>query len=306
MARQSLVTKVGEADINLLRIFKSVVESRGLSAAETELNIGRSTISKYLSNLEIRLGLKLCNRGPGGFSLTEDGAKVLAAAERLLLSVSDFQSEVNEIKQDLVGRIHVALFDQCASNPDSHLARAISTFNVLAPDVQIELSLEPPNVIETKLLSGDVDVGIIAEHRVSKSLNYVPIYTENMYLFCGQGHPFFDRDQANLTLDDVRAARYAGISVNSPNLKFGQSLKLRRAAKVQSEHALSILILSGRYIGFLPDHFTRSFVEQGQMKMILPEMLHYRATFSAVNRRSPEPPRITQTFLQTLVKEHSR
>ncbi|MCL6283243.1 LysR family transcriptional regulator [Ruegeria sp. 2012CJ41-6] len=306
MARQSLVTKVGEADINLLRIFRSVVESGGLSAAETELNIGRSTISKYLSNLEIRLGLKLCNRGPGGFSLTEDGSKVLAAADRLLLSVSDFQAEVNEIKQDLVGRIHVALFDQCASNPDSHLARSIRTFNLLAPDVQIELSLEPPNVIEARLISGDVDVGILAEHRVSKSLNYVPIYTENMYLFCGQGHPFFDRDQASLTLDDIRATRYAGISVNSPNLHVGQTLKLRRAAKVQSEHALSILILSGRYLGFLPDHLTKSFVEQGQMKMLLPEQLNYRATFSAVNRRSPEPNRITHAFLQTLVNEHSR
>ena len=127
-----------------------------------------------------------------------------------------------------------------------------------------------------------------------------------MYLFCGQGHPFFDRDQAVLTLDEIRTSRYAGISVNSPNLHVGQSLKLRRAAKVQSEHALSILILSGRYLGFLPDHLTKSFVEQGQMKMILPERLNYRATFSAVNRRSPEPNRITQAFLQTLVNEHSQ
>ncbi|MEM7318323.1 MAG: LysR family transcriptional regulator [Pseudomonadota bacterium] len=305
MARQSLVLNVGEADINLLRIFKSVVECGGLSAAETDLNIGRSTISKYLSNLEIRLGLKLCNRGPGGFSLTEDGEKVLIAAEKLLVSVLDFQSEVNEIKQNLAGTIHVALFDLCASNPASRLDRAISKFNEIAPDVQINLSLEPPNIIESKLISGQLDVGIIAENRTSKSLNYEPIYGESMYLFCGQGHPFFDCDHSGLSLDDIRAANYAGISVNSPNLHVGQSLQLRRSAKVQSEHALTILILSGRYIGFLPDHLASEFVNQGLMKMVLPDRLNYRATFAAATRHHPELNRITKVFLETLVREHA-
>ena len=67
MRRETLATRIGDTDIRLLRIFKTVVESGGLSAAEIELNIGKSTISKHISDLELRLDLKLCNRGPAGF-----------------------------------------------------------------------------------------------------------------------------------------------------------------------------------------------------------------------------------------------
>ncbi len=64
MARKALVKNLGDIDIRLLRIFKIVAECGGLAASEFELNIGRSTISKHISDLETRLGMKLCNRGP--------------------------------------------------------------------------------------------------------------------------------------------------------------------------------------------------------------------------------------------------
>ncbi len=305
MARKSLVKNIGDADLKLLRIFKSVAESGGLAAAETELNIGRSTISKHLSDLEYRLDLRLCNRGPAGFSLTVDGRKVLDAAEGLLESVANFRAEVNEIKHNLVGTIRISMFDQCASNPESRLGASINAFNKLAPDVEIELSQELPTTIEAMVISGHTDIGLIAEHRISPSLDYTPLYGEDMYLYCSSKHPLFGRDPGSLSMEEVRAARYAGISVNCPNLYVGQKLRLRRAAKVQSEQALSVLILSGRYTGFLPDHLAKEFVKRGEVQAILPEKINYRASFSAVTRRSPDPHRITKIFLETLVKTHA-
>lgn len=304
MARTSLVTNIGDADLKLLRIFKSVVDSGGLSAAETELNIGRSTISKHVADLELRLDLKLCNRGPAGFSLTDDGQRVLEAADRLLASVSDFRGEISEIKQNLAGTIRISLFDLCAWNPESRIARAISSFNRMAPDVEIELSQEPPNVIESMVISGNIDVGIIAEHRISPSLKYSALYGENMILYCGKGHPFFERSVSSISMAEVKEVNYAGISVNSPNLHIGQKLKFRRAAKVQSEHALIMLILSGSYLGFLPDHLAHDFVRRGMLKPIYKEETRYRVEFSAVTRRTPEPNRITNLFVRTLERMH--
>ncbi|NOE27229.1 LysR family transcriptional regulator [Ruegeria sp. HKCCD6157] len=306
MSRNKLDTRIGDTDIRLLRVFKTVAESGGITAAEIELNIGKSTISKHLSDLELRLGLKLCNRGPSGFSLTEDGEKVLAAAEDLLISVAQFRTEVNEVKQQLAGSIRVALFDQCTTNPEAQLARTIHKFNEAAPAVHIELSLEPPNVIETMVITGHLDVGIIALHRPSASLDYTPLYGENMFLYCGQEHPLFDRSDPELKLSVLRKFNYAGLNVNSPNLIVGQQLGFRRAAKVQNEQALVILILSGRYLGFLPDHLAQEFVEQGLMKQVLPKEIKYRTRFAAVARKQPAPTRVAKLFLETLVKVHSQ
>ena len=302
---KSLIARIGEADLKLLRVFKTVAESGGLSAAEAELNIGRSTISKYVADLELRLSLKLCDRGPAGFALTEDGRKVLEAADRLLDSVSKFQLEVNEIRRNLAGEIRIALFDQCASNPEAQIDRAIYKFNQAAPEVDVQLSVEPPNVIETKLIGGQLDIGVIAKHRSSDSLEYLPLYGENMFLYCGSGHRFFDQCDSKLSLEDVRAAYYAGINVTSPNLEVGRRLKLRRAANVQSEQALTILILSGVYVGFLPDHLSRDYVRRDLMRVVLPDQLFYRAEFAAAVRRSPAPNRIARLFLKTLAQEHA-
>ncbi|OED49606.1 LysR family transcriptional regulator [Leisingera sp. S232] len=305
MNRASRVKHIADADLKLLRVFKAVAESGGLAAAETELNIGKSTISKYIADLELRLDLKLCNRGPAGFSLTDDGVKVLKSAEDLLNSVSDFRAEVNEIKQQLAGTIRIALFDQCASNPEAFLAGAIRTFNKAAPSVEIDLSLEPPNVIESMVIGGELDIGILALHRPSPSLEYMPLYGENMFLYCGKGHPFFDLDHSGLTLADVQAMNYAGIRVSSPNLHVGQTLGFRRAAKVQNEQALAILIMSGSYLGFLPDHLAAGFVGSGLMRKVLPREACYRSQFAAVTRKRPAATRITKLFLKTLVAAHS-
>ena len=50
---------VQQADLRLLRVFQTIVQSGGISAAEIALDVGRSTISRQLSDLELRLGMKL-------------------------------------------------------------------------------------------------------------------------------------------------------------------------------------------------------------------------------------------------------
>ena len=45
-------------DFKLLKVFKAVVEAGGFSAAQNELNVGLAAISKQISDLEIRIGMR--------------------------------------------------------------------------------------------------------------------------------------------------------------------------------------------------------------------------------------------------------
>ena len=74
--RPDPLAQVSDFDIRLLKIYRSVVECGGFSAAENVLGIGRSAISQQMNDLEQRLGLRLCQRGRAGFSLTEEGREV--------------------------------------------------------------------------------------------------------------------------------------------------------------------------------------------------------------------------------------
>ena len=76
--------QLSDMDLRLLRVFRSVVECGGMAAAGLELNIGVSTVSRHIKDLEIRLGLTLCRRGRAGFALSDEGQQIYAETLRLL------------------------------------------------------------------------------------------------------------------------------------------------------------------------------------------------------------------------------
>ncbi|MDN3683724.1 LysR family transcriptional regulator [Vibrio sinaloensis] len=76
------------------------------SAAETELNISRSTISIHISNLESRLNLILCRRGRSGFALTEEGVVVYEATVKLLGELEDFSKHHQPLRHSTFRKPH--------------------------------------------------------------------------------------------------------------------------------------------------------------------------------------------------------
>ena len=59
--------QISNLDLGLLRVFVAVTRSGGFSAARTELNVGQPTISNKIADLELRLGMRLCDREEADF-----------------------------------------------------------------------------------------------------------------------------------------------------------------------------------------------------------------------------------------------
>ncbi len=305
MNKRALVSSLGDVDIRLLRIFVTVTECGGFAASELELNIGRSTISKYIADLETRIGLRLCHRGPSGFALTPEGDMVLDATRRLLSKIDSFQSEIDNIHSNLAGTLRLGIFDQSSTNPEAQLHMAIRKFHDDAPDVTLEIVLETPSVLESRLLDGSLDAIIAPIYRQSSSLSYRPLYTETMTLYCGEDHPLFGcpADTTPESLD-LASQTYAGYSFNSPNMMAGRDLGLVRSARVKEEEALALLIQSGRYIGYLANHVAETFFAKGKVWPLSPAHTSYKTVFGVVTRRKPEPDRKTARFVECLVDVH--
>ncbi|MEM9638108.1 MAG: LysR family transcriptional regulator [Pseudomonadota bacterium] len=305
MAKRALLRSLSDVDIRLIRVFIAVTECGGFAASELELNIGRSTISKHISDLELRIGLKLCNRGPAGFSLTPEGEQVLEAAHVLLASLDSFQAHIDNIHTHLTGTLRLGLFDQSTTNPNARVHEAIQLFDESAPEVAFEIALDPPAVLEARVTDGTLDIAIVPIHRQSSVLQYTPLYEEHMTLYCGEGHPLFGVPETARAQDlDLAQYKYAGYAFNSPNMKAGQTLGIRRAARVQEEEALSLLIQSGRYLGYLADHVAETFLRKGAVRPVAPQDTGYSSTFAAIIRRKPEPTRKTEEFLNCLISAH--
>lgn len=304
MVKKALLGQVSDSEIRLLRIFKAVVECGGLSAAELELNIGRSTVSRHLKDLEARLGLVLCRRGRAGFALTPDGQRVYDGAQRLLDAMDGFRNDVREMHAELVGTLAIGLFDKTITNPESRLSQAIGDFGAVAPGVSLDITVASLNEIESGVIDGRLHLGLVPDHRRSDSLDYLELFDEAMYLYCGREHPLFGRDHAALGWDELQACDHAALAFHSPNMEATHRLNLRRQATASDQEAIALLILSGRYVGFLPDHYAADFERRGLVQRIAHPECRYDVRFVAITRRSPGPSRPVRAFLDALAAAH--
>ena len=302
--KRALLGQLSDMDLRLLQVFRSVVECGGMAAAELELNIGTSTISRHVKDLETRLGLVLCRRGRAGFALTGEGQRVYDETLRLLAAVEGFRNSVDDIHHRMAGELAVAVLDKTASNPIAHIGEAIGLFAVRAPEVHLRMHVASINAIERGVIDGTFQLGVIPSHRASQSLVYADLFGETMLLYCGARHPLFDADHGRLDWEALREHQFAGLGYHSPNMELSHRERLPRRATGFDQEAIATLILSGAFLGFLPDHYAESFVSRGRMRVVRPDLFRYRCQFVSLIRRSPQPSRATQAFLDCLLEAH--
>jgi DNA-binding transcriptional LysR family regulator len=296
--------QLSDMDIRLLRVFKSVVECGGMAAAELELNIGISTVSRHIKDLETRLGLTLCRRGRAGFAVTSEGQQIYTETLRLLAGADAFRRSVDEIHRRMGGQISIAVFDKTASNPVAHIHDAIALFSSLAPEVSLHLHVAPINVIERGVIDGQFQVGVIPGHRSSQTMAYEVLFDETMLLYCGADHALFNTNPAGMGWDDLHSHHFAGLGYHSPNMEISQQMGLPRMATGYDQESIATLILSGKYLGFLPNHYAQGFARSGQMRAVKPDLFRYECSFFSIVRRSPELSRVTSAFHDCLLRAH--
>ncbi len=303
--RPALAGQISDFDIRLLRVFKTVVECGGFSAAEVELNIGRAAISLHMADLEKRLGLRLCQRGRSGFALTDEGRQVHEASLQLLAALEAFRTEVNTLHARLRGELDIGITDNLVTMPRMRVTDALSALKAAGPDVRVNIRMIPPNEIELGVLDGRLHVGVVPALRALPGLDYRTLYDEESLLYCGHGHPLFDLAEAEL--DDARIAATDAVApayAQAPAIRALQQ-PLNATATATDREGVAFLILTGRYIGYLPTHYARLWVEQGRMRALLPERHRYVTEFQAITRKGGRPNLVLQTYLELLFPERA-
>ncbi len=292
--------KLAGTDLRLLRVFDSVVRHAGFGAAQAELNISQSTISNHITALEQRLGVKLCQRGRAGFRLTEKGEIVYAAAQNLLRSIDDFSSEVGELKGGLSGELKIGLVDSIATDPQSQFHNAVARFQRQDNAVQLTLQQGTPQHLQEQVLDGALHFAIGSFPHKVFGLDYDWLYDEDHSLYCAHGHPWFEK-AGKKTIGRKALKDLAIVSRGYWSERFSRQFGFENiAATVYQIEPQLLLILSGCYVGFLPDHYAAHWVQQGQLRAINPGKISFTCPFELVTRKGYRKTQVIETFLAEL------
>lgn len=293
------LNQVTDFDIKLLKIFKTVCDSGNFTAAESVLGISRSAISLHMRDLEERLGLRLCQRGRAGFSITPEGQKILHNVDVLLAALEDFKIQANQIHKQLKGEFSIGIINNLVTMPSYFITQSLAQLTDESEDIHINISMSTLSDIECKIMDGRLHVGAIPLVTPLSGLDYIDLYEEKSYLYCGKNHPLFNQ-VSQINGEALLQYRTVMPSYTITAEALALHKKMRTTATASDREGIAFLILTGKFLGFLPDHLAKKWELEGNMRAVLPEQFHYSTRICLATKKGIRPNMILSLFIEKI------
>lgn len=126
-------------DWNDLRYFLELARRGKLSAAALRLGVDHTTVARRVSALEAELGLQLFDRANRTYSLTADGKRLLAHAEKIEIGSNELIEALTPATGGPTGTVRLATPEAFGSQ---FIARHAASFHAYNPGIQLEVIAE--------------------------------------------------------------------------------------------------------------------------------------------------------------------
>ncbi len=121
-----------------LEVFAKVAAAGSLSAAARAMGLSQTMVTKHLSALEARLGVKLFHRTTRRLSITEAGRLYLESSERILADMEAADAAITAERIEPRGLLRVNVPVVFGTR---QIAPLLAQFSELYPNVVVELGL---------------------------------------------------------------------------------------------------------------------------------------------------------------------
>jgi DNA-binding transcriptional LysR family regulator len=289
--------------------FVRVVRSGSFTIAANQLGLSRALVSRHVSGLETRLGVRLLNRSTRSLNLTEEGKTYLEFCERVF---GQIESSERAIVRTPTGPVGTLKLSAPKSFGTLHLADAVVDFAKLHPRLHVSLMLDdvsfrrPYDFVERGL---DLALRItslpnssLTERRVAP-LDWIVCAAPD-YL-ARAGRPTLPPELAhhdclvhlNVAAND-RIWRF-----EEPKAKGGRrslSVKVEGSFFSNSALALRKAALAGLGIALLPRYSVSDDLAAGALVAVLPRHKVAQRPLLAVYPRASETPQKVELFIDFL------
>ena len=135
-------------------------------------------------------------------------------------------------------------------------------------------------------------------HKIT-GLEYQSLYTEKHSLYCASHHPLSKLTDVEKNIDllqqEASVTRGYWPDQHQKNLGFENVC----AVVYQMEPQL-MLILSGKFIGFLPDHYAAKWVKEKKLHCLAAKIIFYDCTFDLILKKGYRNSQLIETFRENL------
>ncbi|MCI1006016.1 LysR substrate-binding domain-containing protein [Herbaspirillum sp. C7C8] len=166
-----------------LEIFRTVVAEGGVTRAAERLNRVQSNVTTRIKQLEESVGVPLFVRDRRRLVLTAAGEALLDYAERILGLVQEAREVV--APQNPRGRLRIGSMESTAA---SRLPAPLAEFHQRWPEVRLELSTGPTDVLIAGVRACKLDAALVAGPIDDPAFSATPLYKEELLLVTPRSH----------------------------------------------------------------------------------------------------------------------
>ncbi len=182
--------------IESLKVFCDLVESKSFSQAAIRNFISQSAVSQQVKSLESRFETVLLKRDGRSISATAAGRMFYEASREILDRFDRMRVELRTAVQEIAGSVRVATIYSVGLY---EMSMVVKTFLKTYPKVNLHVEYSRTNRVYEDCLRGAVDVGIVPYPKARKGLRVISLPADRLILICSPEHRFARRRQLGIS-----------------------------------------------------------------------------------------------------------
>jgi DNA-binding transcriptional LysR family regulator len=253
--------------IESMRAFTAVASQQSFTAGAKRLGISTNLISKYVKQLEKRLGAQLFNRTTRSVTFTEVGQAYYDRCLLLLDQFDELEDLVHERQSELAGPIRITAPTAFGS---LELVEAIRPFQLAHPKVSIGLVLSDQRV---SIIEGGFDMAIRFGKLTDSTLiarklmdMRVVVFTSPDYL-AKHGEP----QHPNALVTHNCLLQMASVDPDHWNFTIKgkqETFRVSGSFHANSPRAVAVMAAGGLGIGRCPIYIAQPFIDRGELTLL--------------------------------------
>ncbi len=244
--------------------FVAVAETGSFTQATRKLNCSTAHVSRQITRLEERLGMKLFNRTTRKVALTHEGHIFCQHCRQLRNGLSLAEQALSHLKNKPQGKITLSA---PVAYGEANILPLINNFVNLYPDIEVNVHLTNNNV---NLLEEGYDLTIRIGKLKDSSLIAKKIASRTSYI-CATPD-YLERFGSPITLSDLKDHNCLLGTLGYWNFQFeGKEKRLRVSGNIRYNSGFGLLDAALKGLGLvqLPDYYVTQYLDNKRLSTTL-------------------------------------
>lgn len=270
-------------NLHLLRVFATVVERRGFSAAAKALYISQPAVSKSVQEFEEQLGVVLIDRTRRNLTLTQAGMTLYEHAQRLFAVEQETEKSLEDLQGLEQGQLTIGASHTIGTY---WLPPLLQLFHEMYPAIWLSVQIENTQRLIEELRTASLNIAFVDGSVEASDLIVVPWKTDRLVLITPPHHLLVG--QGSVNIDDIVQFPYLQREEGSCTRQMVEmafqerALQLNIAIELGSNQAVKQGVIAGLGISIVPGSTIELERKAGVLAVIEPVDLYLDQTLAQV------------------------